>query len=57
VRRFVELIEDSLPMGDPWGANAINVARGFWERTRVALRALAAREHELVRTLRAQGGQ
>lgn len=52
IRRFVELLEDPLPRGVPWGATAINAARELPIRTRAALKALTVREAQTMRRLR-----
>jgi hypothetical protein len=54
VRRFVELAEDALPDGLPWGGSAMRASERFAIRSRDDLRALAEREKTLVARLRAK---
>ena len=52
VRRFVELAEDALPEGIPWGPGAVRAGQRFTRRSRSELKALADRERIAVARLR-----
>ncbi|MBX3197254.1 MAG: hypothetical protein KF850_34465 [Labilithrix sp.] len=52
VRRLVEMLEDDLPEGSPWGATAIAQAARFGPRSKQGLKELAARELQAVKELR-----